>query len=190
MRRVPLDWAAIRRRLQVNEDSLQEALTESPARTKAILRQRAVQLAKQNDGNKPAAEGIPALIFRLGQERYAIALKELTEVVPFAGCAEVPGGSPQFLGVINVRGELRPVIDTAQVLTGSHSTDSGAVLILRRQLGLKVDVIEDLREIASEELAPPVQGQFLQAFASGTLGLLDVDPIISTLVNPKESQPV
>ncbi|HVZ16830.1 MAG TPA: chemotaxis protein CheW, partial [Terriglobales bacterium] len=189
MRQVPLDWVAIRKRLQANEDSLREALTESPARAKTVLRQRAVQLAQQHAASKPASESIPALIFRLGRERYAIALKDLAEVVPFEDCAQVPGGSPQFLGVINLRGELRSVIDTTQVLTGNPSNGSGTLLILRRQVALKVDAVEDLREIASEELARPVQGQFLRAFTSGTLGLLDVETILSALMYPKESQP-
>ena len=185
-----IQWEEVRRRLKTNEESLRETLSESPERIKTVFRQRAIQLAKEHAGNKRASKGMPALIFRLGDERYAIALKELAEVLPFQGCTQVPGASPQFLGVINLRGELRPVIDLAQVLSGRSSIDSGAVLVLRHQVALKVDAAEDLREISCEELTPTVQGHYIQALASGTLGLLDIETMLSALSSPKESRSI
>ena len=190
MSQTTIRWEEVRRRIQISQDSLGEALSESPERINSVFRQRAAQLAKAHAAHKPTAKGIPSLVFRLGQERYAIALKELAEVLAYQGCTPVPGMSQPFLGVINVRGELRPVIDLARVLSGDPSIDSGAVLILRRQAALKVDAIEDLREIRSDELERPVQGQYVNAFSSGTLGLLDVETVLSTLLFPKESRPI
>jgi purine-binding chemotaxis protein CheW len=181
-------WDEIRERLQRSEDSLREALSETPERVRTVYRQRAVQLATQPTANKPASKGIPALICRLAQERYAIALTDIAEVLAFQGCTQVPGASPQFLGVINLRGELRPVIDLARVLSGNPSLDSGVVLILRRSAALKVDAVEDLREVRSEEVPGPVQGHYIKALASGTLGLLDVETMLSAVCIPKESQ--
>jgi purine-binding chemotaxis protein CheW len=193
MKQASINRDDVRKRLQASEDSLREALSESPERIKTVFRQRAVQLAKLHAANKPVSRGIPALIFRLAQERYAIALQELAEVLPFHGCTQVPGGSLEFLGVISLRGELRPVVDLARVLSGRAPTqsgsDSGAVLVLRRPIAMKVDEIEELREIRSEELARSVQGQYLQALASGTLGLLDVETMLSAVFSPKEHQP-
>jgi chemotaxis signal transduction protein len=82
------------------------------------------------------------------------------------------------------------VIDLARVLSGSSSTDSGAVLVLRRQGALKVDSVEDLREIRPEELTRPVQGHYIQALASGTLGLLDVETMLLAVFSPKESRSI
>jgi purine-binding chemotaxis protein CheW len=190
MKRAAIQWDEVRRRLERNEDSLKKTLSETPERIKTVFRQRAVQLAKRQAGNTHTSEGLPALIFRLAQERYAIALKELSEVLPFRGCTQVPGTSPELLGVINLRGELRPVIDLARVLSGSASIDTGTVLVLRRQAALKVDAVEGLREIAPEELARPIQGHYVQALASGTLGLLDVETILSAVFLSKESRSV
>jgi chemotaxis signal transduction protein len=183
-------WDEVRQRLQRNEESLLETLSESPERIKIVFHQRAVQLAKERAANRTASRHIPALIFRLGQERYAVALHELAEVLPFQGCTRVPGGSPQFLGVISLRGELRPVIDLALMLSGSASTNSGAVLVLRHQGALKVDAVEDLREIDSEELSRPPEGRYIQAVASGTLGLLDVETMLSAVFSAKESRSI
>ena len=194
MKRGSIAWEEVRTRLRADEESLRRTLSETPERIQAVFRQRALQLAKEHASKKTPVKGIPALIFRLGQERCAIALQHLAEVLPFQRCVPVPGAPPQFLGVINLRGELRPVIDLARVLlpvsSGVPSADPGLVLVLRRPAALKVDQVEDLREIGSEELTHAVPGHYIQALASGTLGLLDVETMLSAVFSPKESRSV
>jgi purine-binding chemotaxis protein CheW len=188
MKRPAIQWDEVRKRVRANEDSLRRTLSESPERIKTVYRQRAAKLAREHAEKKPVARGMPALIVRVAQERYAIALEQLAEVLPFQGCTRIPGSSRQFLGVINLRGDLRPVIDLAWVLSGSPSGDSGGVLVMRRPAALKVDAVEDLLEIPREELTSRVQGHYVQALASGTLGLLDVETMLSAAFSPKESR--
>ncbi|HYA16487.1 MAG TPA: chemotaxis protein CheW [Bryobacteraceae bacterium] len=159
----------------------------SPEHIRAVFRQRAVRLAQKLAVNKPASPGIPALVFRLSEERYAVALRDLAEVLPFERCAPVPGSPPHFRGVINLRGELRPVVDLARLVAGTPSADSGALLILRREFALKVDAVEALREIRSEEMTRPAQGQYVQALLAGAVALLDVEAILPAVFSPKES---
>ena len=170
---------------------MDEALTESPTRIEAIYRQRAVQLANRQVDLSPASVGLPVLVFRLAQEQYAIELKELAEVIPFAHCTPVPGASTQFLGVINVRGELRAVLDLCRLFGLSESTakDSGFALVLRSQghdIALKVDQIEELREIRPEMLTLPAQGKYSKGFTSGALTLLSVDAVLAEVFSKEE----
>jgi purine-binding chemotaxis protein CheW len=179
----------VRGRLRRSEEALQAALSYSPERMKAVFRRRAIQLAVKPAEARPASQSIPALIFGLGQERYAIPLQDIAEVLPFNGCTEVPGAPAQFLGIINLRGEIRPVIDLSRVICGGASTDSGVVLILRRSVGLKVDKAEELRHIRSDEVTPPVRGQCVRPFVSGTLALLDVETLLSAMASTRKSGP-
>ena len=156
MKRSPIRWEEIRTRLRANEKALAETIAGNPARIKAVFHARGIQLARKHAEDKSASKGAPALIFRVSRERYAIKLSELAEVVPFRNCTPVPGTSSRLSGVINLRGELRPVIDLGMVLSEKPSGDSGFVLVLRRQAGLKVDYIEDLHEIQPVDLAPVV----------------------------------
>ena len=191
MKRAAIVWDEVREQIRKNEEALRETLSEGPERIQTAFRQRAIQLAKADVRDEPASKGIPALVFRLGQERYAIALGELSEVVPFRGCAAVPGTGPELLGVMNLRGEIRPVIDLGRVLKGSHSSDPGAVLVLRRPAALKVDAVEDLREISAAELGPArahYSGQHIRALASGALGWLDVESLLPAVLPAKESR--
>jgi chemotaxis signal transduction protein len=137
----------------------------------------------------PVTAGLPALVFRLGTERYAVELKDVAEVLPFTRCTSVPGAPAEFLGVINLRGELRAVLDLGRVLVSAESgnLDSGFVLVLRRPsqgIGLKVDVIDELREIQREELMP-AQGGCFKGLVGGTLILLDVEKVLEKAL-PKE----
>lgn len=188
MKHAFIQWDEVRRRLRASEAALEQTWADSPERVKTIFRQRAVRLGRIETADHSATKGTPALIFRVGQERYAVALGELAEVMPFRGCTPIPGTPQSLLGVINLRGELRPVINLAHVLSGGPSTDAGAVLVLRRQGALKVDAVEDLRELSTQETAHPVQGSFILTFASGTLGLLDVEAMLSTVFSSKGSR--
>jgi purine-binding chemotaxis protein CheW len=136
--------------------------------------------------------GFPVLVFRLARERYAIKLEEVSEALPFARCARAPGSPPEFRGVMNLRGELRAVLDLATLLALSENgdRDSGFVLMLRRpgrEIGLKVDRIEELREIRTEELSVSTAGNYVKAIASGALMLLNVEAVLAAVFSAEES---
>src|SRR5258708_19950134 len=119
-------------------------------------------------------------------------LAEVSEALPFGGWARAPGSPPQFRGVMNLRGELRPVLDLAVLLSISENgdRDSGFVLMLRRpgrEIGLKVDSIEELRELRPEELSVPAQGGHVKGIASGALMLLDVEAVLAAVFSKEES---
>jgi purine-binding chemotaxis protein CheW len=193
MKRTRIDWDLVRSRLQSSERALEEAMTESPARIDAAYRLRAARLAKRRVEQAPHAATLTVLVFRLGLDRYAIEIKEVAEALRLERCAPVPGSLPLFAGVINLRGELRAVVDLARLLAlpggadpGNKGDDSGFVLLLRRhgqEIGLKVDRIEDLREIGPEDLSLPSQGKYVTGLAPGTLMLLSVDAVLAEVLS-------
>jgi len=192
MKQPAVDWNLVRSRIRSSESALQEALAESPARIAAAYRQRAVRLANAPREQRPVAAGLPVLVFRLTQERYAIELAEVAETIPFARCTAAPGSPPYIRGVINLRGELRTVLSLSRLLGLSENggRDSGFILMLRRQgqeIGLKVDGIEELRQIRPEELAAPTEGSYLKGIVSGTLMLLNVDAVLAEIFLKEES---
>src|SRR5579864_6064282 len=116
MKQTKIDWNVVRERLRSSELALDAALTPDSQRIEKVYRQRAARLATVEMNREPASPGLSALVFRLGQERYAIEMSELAEVLPLTRCVPVPGASREFLGVINLRGELRAVLDLGHVL--------------------------------------------------------------------------
>lgn len=185
--RAAIDWTQVRNRLEASGLALEAALSENAERIRVVYRQRARRLAGADANRKPVSPGLPALRFRLGRERYAIELAELAEVLPYRGCIPVPGASPLFRGVINLRGDLRAVIDLGRAIAAGPSADSGFILLLRRQMGLLVDEIEDLAEIRPEELSQPVPGRYLRGLGPANLMLLDAGALLSAVLSQKES---
>jgi purine-binding chemotaxis protein CheW len=192
MKRARVDWEQVRSRLRASERALEEALAESPARIDAAYRRRAIRLAEGKGDRRPVSEGVPALIFRLAGERYATELREIAETLPFARCTPVPGSPPQFLGVISLRGELRAVLDMRRLLglPEAGNSEPGFVLVLRRQgkdIGLRVDSIEELRTIQPEEVSVAGYGRYTKGIAAGALMLLNMEAVLAEVFSKEGS---
>ena len=196
MTRPSIHWESVHAGLRASESALQEALTATPQRIEAAYRERAIRLAKDPTQQKSLSPGTPALIFRLGQERYAIQLNDVAEVLPCTHCTPVPGAPLQFLGVISVVGELRSVLNLSAVLGVSlgasrvNSSGDGFVLMVRHQgqeVGLNVDTIEEVHDLRLEEMTGANQGRFVKGIISGTLMVLDTEKMLAEVTAQQES---
>jgi len=115
----------------------------------------------------------------------------VVEALRLERCSPVPGSPPVFAGVISLRGQLVSILDLARLLAlpegelpDGEETESGFVLLLRRhgqEIGLKVDRIEEIREIRPEELSLLAEGKYVKGLASGTLMLLSVEAILAAV---------
>jgi chemotaxis signal transduction protein len=191
MKRSSIQWDNVRARLRASENALQDALTATPQRIEAAYRERAIRLAEQLT-QQSLSPSTPAVIFRLGEERYAIPLKDVVEVLPCDHCAPVPGAPVQFLGVISLRGELRSVLNLSAALGVSRSNGSSDafVLMVRHQgqgIGLSVDTIEEVRDLELEEMTGVHQSRFVKGIISGTLMVLDAEKMLADIASKEES---
>jgi purine-binding chemotaxis protein CheW len=57
-----------------------------------------------------------ALLMPLGDEWYAVEAERVKEVTAEPRPTRLPGSGPGLLGVINLRGEIVPLVDTATLL--------------------------------------------------------------------------
>jgi chemotaxis signal transduction protein len=174
-----IHWEEVRAQLRAREQAFNQEAAENPARLEAVFRRRAAHLARSQAQITALAPPVPALLFLLQSERYAIRLQELAEVLPFRQCTPVPGAPPGLLGVMSRRGELRPVLDLAQIIHRVEERSPGFLLMLRqpgRQIGLRVDRTEGLQELAAERVQAARQGQYADT--------LPGEPLVS-LLNPE-----
>lgn len=153
-----------------------------------VFRERAARLAQRVRLDTSAT--FEALVFTLGAERYAIELNGLAEVLPLIGCTPVPGAPLELAGVVNLRGEIRPVLDLARVLAlpEADGRSPGWLLLLRghgQTVGLRVDQVEKIRPLRSDELVNPDQNaarpadRYLKAISKDTTMLLNADELLS-----------
>jgi purine-binding chemotaxis protein CheW len=158
--RARVDWDAARRHLQEAETALGKALVADKERIDRVYRDRASQMAKRHTEKASDVRTISVLVFSLGAETYGISIADLAEVLPSMKCTPVPRAAAEVAGVINLRGELRSVIDLWRLLAlpGTSDEVSSRILMLRNgseEVGVKVGQVEKVQSIREDELASP-----------------------------------
>jgi len=98
------------------------------------------------------------LVFRVGEERFGVALSAVREVVDSPAVSRVPDAAPSLLGVAMVRDELVPVYDSRVLLDVGQASDSpGAALLFSvddRRVALAIDDVFDPILVEERELRP------------------------------------
>ncbi len=104
------------------------------------------------------------LTFQLGEEVFALDIRSVREIIQYAPMTTVPLMPGFVRGVINLRGAVVPVIDM-HARFGRPSAPVGrrtCIVIFdslqsgdRTELGLVVDAVSEVIDIADEALEPP-----------------------------------
>jgi len=114
------------------------------------------------------------LIFHLDKEDYGIGIKNVTEIVGKQNVTRVPNMPDYVKGVINLRGQVIPVIDVRTRFglpfrEYDDRTCSVVINVNNLQFGVIVDVVDEVISIAPDKIAPPpnVSGNQASRFIKG-----------------------
>ena len=186
----PADWAEIRRRSEGIRAGIERGFAPSPEAERKILKTRARELAKEPERGVDAEETIEVVEFDLANERYAFPLAQIREVGVLHDLTPVPCTPAFVLGIINLRGEIRTVIDLRRFfdLPGEGITDLNKVILIRSgdtELGILADTIGGVRRLATADLQPAlptltdVRADYLRGITSERLVVLDAVKILA-----------
>lgn len=116
------------------------------------------------DGCLDESDGEKFLCFRLGAAVYAVELIRIKEIIEYNGVTRIPMTPPSIRGVLNLRGNVVPVVDLAERI-GCHSRPASrrtCVIITEMQdedgpmdIGFVVDAVEQVVVIEHEDVEPP-----------------------------------
>lgn len=100
------------------------------------------------------------LTFHLGGEDYGIEIRYVTEIVGMQKITEVPDMPGFVKGVVNLRGQVIPVVDVRirfgmDEKTYDERTCIVVVKIGEAQVGLVVDTVNEVRTISEEDISAP-----------------------------------
>src|SRR5690242_1906312 len=152
-----LDWAAA-----------------DPTREAALLDERARALARPLQRNTQAGPLLELVHFRSGEHDYALETRFVLEMlhapeqlVPLPGAPELLRGLTLLHGEVLAMVELAPLFGRAAPIT-----PQGPVLVVgtgRPELGLRVDVVEEVLVLARDTLLapPPALGARERTLVSG-----------------------
>jgi purine-binding chemotaxis protein CheW len=99
------------------------------------------------------------LTFKLAGEEYGVGILSVQEIRGWSAVTAIPHSPPWLLGVINLRGEVVPVIDLRVKFNYARAdyNEFTVVIILNlkdRVVGIVVDGVSDVITLASEQIKP------------------------------------
>lgn len=165
------------------------------AHAQDVLRKRADSLAQESI-EEIVADLISVLLFRLGDEWYAVNVEDVREIYQEYVITPIPCVPDFVMGVVNIRGEIISVTDVACMMRlGALTADAGqAPAIVVHNDGcttaIMVDEIGDIVDIARDAIEPPLstidksQAEFISGsiYIDGRLvGLVNKDRVLEPI---------
>lgn len=172
----------------VRRDVLAE-LSDLDAR---VLAERAESLA-QEGVEEPPDEITSVMLFRLGEEWYAVRVEQVREIFSGYVITPVPCTADQILGVMSIRGDIISVTDIRRLLhlPGTGLDMEVPVIVVydgKCASALTVDEIGDILEVAQDDIQPPLavleksQAEYITGsiYTNGTLvALVNLDRVLA-----------
>jgi purine-binding chemotaxis protein CheW len=137
------------------------------------------------------------LTFRLAKEEYGIPILTVVEIIKKMEVTPVPR-TPSFVrGVVNLRGQVIPVIELRGKFDMERidDTDETCIIVVRVvaaghdiELGVLIDSVSEVLDIASEQIEPPPEfgaacdTEFILGMAKSDNGvkiLIDINRVLS-----------
>jgi purine-binding chemotaxis protein CheW len=162
------------------------------SQTREILHRRAESLAQAGE-EANEAETVGILLFRLGEEWYAVPIDHVREIYNEYVVTRIPRVPDFILGVINVRGEIISVTDIATLMRvpsrGEIDLSAellSAIIVSSEECAsaIVVDEIGDIIDVARDSIEPPLstidksQGEYIagSVYVDGRLiGIVNLD---------------
>jgi len=148
-------------------------------------------------GTRPTMEQTQYLTFHLAGEEYAVGILKVKEIIEYGTLTIVPQTPPSIRGVINLRGNVVPVVDLAVKfgMAPSPITPRTCIVIVEVDLdgeqttiGVVADAVSQVIELPSTDVLPPppfgtgIRIDFLHGMGKTDnkfFLILDIDKVLS-----------
>lgn len=108
-------------------------------------------LTKKGD-NLSMDDGVKYIVIRLGEEQYGIDIKYIDNIVRMQNITRVPKIQPYLLGVINLRGEVIPVMSLRKKMglaTDEISKMTRIIIVKLEQFGSVGILVDEVKEVVT-----------------------------------------
>lgn len=158
----PIDWDAVRARLELLERETRAAIDPTREQAHALLESRARTLARVPVVPPDAAAVLTVITFAIGAEPYAIEARYARRVLRIddASLTRIPGTPDVLAGVLNMEGEILPVFDLGRLFGLARGAPSGQARVVvlgddRDELGLVADDVDEVRPLRIDAVLRP-----------------------------------
>ncbi len=135
------------------------------------------------------------IILRFDSEQYGIDISYIDNIVRLQSITRVPHTQPYFLGIINLRGEIIPVMSMRRKfeLPDVDNTNLTRILIIKAEGNAKIGIlVDEVREVVTlaEEDIEKLTADDTRAYLTGVgkhndtlISLLNISGLISDIDN-------
>jgi purine-binding chemotaxis protein CheW len=105
------------------------------------------------------AEQRQYVLFRLRSEEYGLAIRRVQSIIRYETPTPVPHAPAGVDGVINLRGQVIPLVDLGEILLGEalSPTQASRIIVVESafgSVGLAVDVVYEVASIVLGDIKP------------------------------------
>ena len=104
------------------------------------------------DTNAVSSDSKQYIMLRFDSEQYGIDISYIDHIVRLQPITRVPHTQPYFLGIINLRGEIIPVMSMRKKfeLPDKENTNASRILILKLEGNAKIGIlVDEVREVVT-----------------------------------------
>ncbi|MBQ3600323.1 MAG: purine-binding chemotaxis protein CheW [Lachnospiraceae bacterium] len=154
---------------------------------------------ENNDVNtKNVLEGKQYIVVKLGTEQYGIDIQYVDNIVRMQNITRVPKAQSYFKGVINLRGEIIPVMSLRLKfgLESDEFTNTTRIIIIKLEaqstVGLIVDEVKEVVTLGEEAIEKPSYSEndekaaFLQGVGKHGEGLVSLLNIAGVIIEKEK----
>lgn len=184
------DWREIRRRMDAVRTAIEQGFSLSPEEERQLLKTRAQALGQELESEALASDMLEVVEFDLASERYAFPLMDVRGVSLLRDLTPVPCTPPFVLGIFNLRGEIRTVIDLKKFfdLPAAGITELNKIILIKHddlEFGILADAIRGVLRIPVSDLQPALptltnlRADYVRGITSDRIVVLDPVKILS-----------
>lgn len=119
--------------------------------------------------------------FKIGQEYYGIDIMMVKEILKEKKFTKIPNALDFVIGVLNLRGEIMPVIDLAKMFhlpSASEKIETKSIIIIKVEnllIGLVIDQVQHVIPLRTSDIQPPspLLGSINERYIEGVVELND-----------------
>lgn len=131
------------------------------------------------------------LLFKLGAELYGVPITHVTEIIEMQPITSVPDMPTFIKGVINLRGNVVPVMDLRLRFNMEEREydDRNCIIIARianTSMGFIIDTVAEVHDIPQTEIEAPPQFEDETGRSHYIAGLGKVDDDVTILIDVKK----
>ncbi len=185
-----INWADIHNRLEQSHRLSRQNFAPTPEQKAHLLKERASLLAKTTGPQQTEDDFLEVTVFLLADERYAVELSHIRDVYALKEITSIPC-TPSFIaGIVNVRGQILPVIDLRRFfsLPQQDRAELKNILIIhsdQTELGLLADSVVGIQSVPVAAVQTSffnpteVRGMYVKGITLDPLIILDAAKILS-----------